>query len=527
MANWFVDTNLATGSNDGTSTDDAWQSIQTALQYSSFTPGDKIWIKRDSSFLASASDIALGDSGTAKEPLYAIGWPRAAETAATGATWTNGSTTVDLVTGLSMDREKHQARYVDAPDGEVYLITKVTDSNTFVIDREYVGPTVTLTDGAFDIQQDSFYTEAQAIDDSGWTIKLSTWTDDADDLPVIDFNDLGYDLYFYNDRHWHIAHLELRDSLDGSGVLRVSGATNLCIEGCLLYQDQNEPCMSGSGTAIYAQRTIFEGSGTGTGQIGISLSDGVFFKAKDVAIYNMGDIGIYGYGTPIKIEAEGLNVGVEAGNGDYDISVERSFIFEGRDVKLGAAVGEVQWDGVDSDVSRCKMSIENYGRVLGVHKTFAPQGTLTKKDVVAGSGDPYKRTGGADSVLEIAFDGTLAPSQETIDEFLAPIFVYTVEATTESKNYRFYVQAEGAVTAAQLWVEVEYVSSYDDTSEYVFSTQRSDEAISARAGASDWSQYIEVTGIQPAVASKVRLKVYCSYYHASNLIYICRKPDIA
>ena len=42
----------------------------------------------------------------------------------------------------------------------------------------------------------------------------------------------------------------------------------------------------------------------------------------------------------------------------------------------------------------------------------------------------------------------------------------------------------------------------------------------ARADADDWDEYIEVTGIAPAVASKVRLLLYTGFYHATDQWYV-------
>jgi hypothetical protein len=194
---------------------------------------------------------------------------------------------------------------------------------------------------------------------------------------------------------------------------------------------------------------------------------------------------------------------------------------EGKDVKFGADVGEVRWETKVGPYSR--VSIENYNKVLGSHKSFTTQGEVTSLAVVAGSGDPYKRTGGADMVLEILFNLSNTtnenPSPDAQDQ-MTPIFTHEFEATTDSRRYRYYVNSEKAVLASELWIEVEYVSAYDDATEYVIKKVRSDEAITIRGDATDWSQYIEVEDIEPAVGSTVRIKCYCSFYDATDKIYI-------
>jgi hypothetical protein len=145
--------------------------------------------------------------------------------------------------------------------------------------------------------------------------------------------------------------------------------------------------------------------------------------------------------------------------------------------------------------------------------------------VAIGSGDPEKRVGGADFV--IAFDPNDSPSNDRIRDYAVEVFCHEFEADTSSKSYRYYVQCVEAVSADELWLECEYVNSYDDTTEYTITTVVSDETITARSGADDWDQYIEVTGIQPAVASKVRIRGMCAYYHATAVIYIDPKVVIS
>lgn len=137
MADFFVDNSVVGGADDGTDWDtNAWNTggnrgTKTALEFGGFTPGDKTWIRRttvyDEAIAAQNADIAPTDDGTAAAPLEFIGWPRAAipNTTITAADWTNGSTMVDNVVGISPVRERHQARYVTAPDGHQYLITAI------------------------------------------------------------------------------------------------------------------------------------------------------------------------------------------------------------------------------------------------------------------------------------------------------------------------------------------------------------------------------------------------------------------
>ncbi len=609
MANWYVDTILSSVANDGTSTDDAWDSIETAMEYNGFAPGDKIWIKRDSSYLCAGAsqDIAPDDDGTSKDPIFFIGWPRAAipDTTITQAGWTNGSNIVDNVIGITPDREKHVGRYVTAPDGFQYMITAVlwesvldgiedgvseftvgsnltnttqtkygkvwgytddggtagtiqyvrdpgsvwvendnlTDADAgdgeiaaagetavgFLIDREYAGSTVTTTNGKFQIEADEDYTEAQAIDDAAFTIKLSTWTDDAHDLPLLDFNGQTSELLLTTDNCYVFRNMDFQDSADTSGMVKFSNCRAIELLGCLFYSTQNAPLVVPNGTHTVIDRCIVEGDfAAGSTQKGINVIGGSHVILKNTAIYNLKDAGII-LSNGGQCWLDNVNIGIEAPNGDEDVEIVKNGNFIGKDVNLGGNIGYIDWEFYIGPESQNK--IENYGKVLGAHRTFSPQGIVDKLGIVAGSGDPYKRSGGADSVLSIVFDETgpdsLSYFTEPHEIWAPPIFTHEFEATTASKSYRYYVQCEGIVTAAQLYIVAEYVDSYDDTSEYTMTTQQSDEAFTARADAEDWAEFMEVTGIQPAVGSKVRIKCYCSYYHATNNIFIDPKVEIS
>jgi len=243
-----------------------------------------------------------------------------------------------------------------------------------------------------------------------------------------------------------------------------------------------------------------------------------YIRLEDIASYGH-QLGLYGNG--LFGDWNNVNLGVEVANSGEDLRVYYTGLVFAKDIKFGGTVQEMDWFsrlGFSSHIS-----IENYNKVLGAHRTFTPQGTITKLDVVAGAGDPVKRSDGADSVIEVQFnlsnanDEFMAPSDY---QWTRPLFEHEFEATTDSKDYRYYVQAEGAVTADDLYIRVEYVSSNNGTSEYTHTTVVSDEAINVRSGSTDWDNYIEVTGIAPSVASKVRIKCYCGYYHAANKIYI-------
>jgi hypothetical protein len=529
MANFFVDSVNGNDTDDGTTMDagggggtGAWATLTKGLT-SMVAAGDILWVRRTFTE-APAAHMQITGTGTASAPYRVIGWPRASDSTADGATWTSGSTTVDLVTTLSMDTQKHCARYVTAPDGDTYMITKVVDANTFLLNREYAGGTVTTTDGAFVIQEDEDYDLAQAIPAAEAT-ERAAWDADPDDLPTWDGTGLAFYIYHNSDAFWTYDNIHF---LTGTAqAMRVRFGRDIWFRGCIFEATANIVPVTIEASWVLFHRCIIFGTGAGNVQNGLAISYG-YTILRDVSIYGTGDHGLSVYESTV--EFDGCNIGVETVTAvDADIQISQGANFYGRDLWLGANVGELERGTASQHHTGTFIKSENHNRVLGAHKTFNAQGEILKTAVVAGSGDPYKRTGGSDSVLEIIYDLSTDAQNvvSPIENLATPILVHEFEATTDRRKYRYYVQAEGAVAASELWMEVEYVSSYGDaTTEYTITKVTSDEAIAARDDASDWSQYIEVDNVIPALASKVRIKIYCSYYHATNKIYIDPLPEV-
>lgn len=525
--NRFVDPYNGNNANDGTTMDLAWQTVEYALESGALAAGYAVWVRRSNNGTPTnelpITDIAPVYDGDESSPLCVIGWPRASA-AATQGDWTQGSSTVDTVVGITLDREQHQARYVTGPDGKTYFITQVVDANTFKILEYYAGSTVTGVNGAFTIQADEDYATAQAIDDSAWTIKKTNWNADAADVPTIDFNDGDYQVAVSADLYHYFKNIQFMDSTDGSGIFLVGDASCWSLfKNCLFKQSvQNDKILATAwSSSLRAEAVTVEGTGSSQ-NIQIGIHGNGFLK--NVAVYGCGDYGIRG-----NFQLDGVNSGIEAQNYDADLAAtgatERII---GRNVRLGGTAGYVNvGSGGYYFLRKDAISIENYGRVLGKHKKWTQSASICVESCVAdGSGSlPSQRSGGAATVVEITvalLDFT--PTQET--GLLA--FEHEYMATTASKSYRYYVQSMGALTATELWLECEYINAYgDETDEYVTTRVLSNETVAARANQADWSQYIEVTGIQPAVASKVRIRCYFSYYHATNLIFIDPKVTIS
>lgn len=526
MPDYFVDSTTGSDGDAGTSMDAAWATLEHALEAGGLAAGDNVWVRRIHVEYSGAptSDVECAYDGSAASPIRVIGWPRASQ-AITSSDWTNGSTGVVIDDG-GMDREKHCGRFITGPDSRVYLITKVTDANNIIVDREYVGSTV--TNQAATISADEDYALAQAIDDSAWTIKKAAWNADAADLPCLDFGNAAYQIIVNADLWHEFWNLEFRDSTDTAGIISCSSNYMLLLGGCLFKTDQNVPLVvPSSGGALDVIRCIFEGSASGTAQRGLAPDPRSTVRIRDSAIYGMGDNGLI---LPGPCLLERVNIGVEAANGDDDMVFGSISITKCIDVKLGGTNGTVDYTGATQLMIFGTESVwfENYGKILGAHKAWTVSAELTKTDVVDGSGDPYKRTGGADSVLAIEnkFSATYSPLNKRVATTVAELRIW---ADTTSKSYRIYCQLKNvaSLTADQILIECLYIKGYDDTTEYELFSVDSDETVTIRDDAADWSQYIEVTGIQPAVASWVILRVKAQWYDADGVLFVDPKVAIS
>jgi len=265
--------------------------------------------------------------------------------------------------------------------------------------------------------------------------------------------------------------------------------------------------------SVFFNQVILTGESEGgkTSQHGFYINGASNVYFKYVAVYNLGGYALV-CGNGI---GEKTNFGIEYQNGRQEI-----YIFAGQvlfnDIRLGGKNGYVYSDNLTPGI----VSIENYN-VLDVHQLFYTNGQVLKSDVEIGSGDPYKRSDGADSVIEILCNlSTLrAP---ILEEWKYLVFEHEFEMDTTLRNYRYYVQckAMSIALASELYLECEYIDQYVNTTTYYKTKVRSDGIIAERSDENDWTQYVEVTGIQPAVASKVRIKCYLSKYDADGRIFI-------
>jgi len=215
-----------------------------------------------------------------------------------------------------------------------------------------------------------------------------------------------------------------------------------------------------------------------------------------------------------------VNLGIELPNNDYDIFLIGGE-FSSVDMNMGGKNGDMYKYGV------ANVFMENKNKQMKFHEHHYYNGEMTNKDTLIDSGDPYRRSNGADSVIEISC-GVSAIRAPTLDEWKYLVFEHEFEVDALNKNYRYYVQCKNMsiVDVKELFLECEYIDQYVSDSVYHTKKVKSDKVISERTGVDDWSQYLEVTGIYPAVKSKVRIKCFLSKYDVDGRIFIDPKVGI-
>ena len=384
----------------------------------------------------------------------------------------------------------------------------------FLIDRDYAGTTVTGVDGKFQIEADEDYATAQAIDDSAWTIKKTAWDANNPSLPVIDFNDGAFNIDVNTDDFHIFRNLEFKDTTDVNGLIGLR-ASSWLLMGCLFKQTAaNAPLLgvAGSRATYRVIRCIFEGSGAGNVQHGVSATNyGVEIYMRDSAIFN---VGRYALLDALSGTLKNVNIGTDIPNNDTEIAAPMSGGLLCLDCKLGGENGYFQ--SLANLVTHAKIQFENFQQILGNHKTYFTGGEYLSTAV---SGEtPDKKL--SDIVLKITPNVNNFEFSEEEQQVRIPLG--EINADAGSQTFKFWLYNDTGVTlndttaTDDIYLQAEYVKSYDDTTEYTMATATSAEIdILDAASASDWD-YLQVT-IVPAVESKVRLWLRISKYEANDI----------
>lgn len=407
----------------------------------------------------------------------------------------------------------------------------------FIIDRPYAGSDA--ADGNFTVAADDHYAADMGteygFDDSGWTIKEAAWDADADDIPVIDFDDGNFQLIFSGDKFFSLYNIEFKDSSDGNGIIYILYSCILTrFINCLFKQSiQNDIIFHVGGlTGIaYLEKCIIEGSNSAnSSQKGVLASTAML---KNCAIFGCGDNGIACDGGVITLQ--NVNIGIEQNNHDDDIQLEDQCSIVGVDVQMGGSNGYIQWT---TPVPLSKVAFENYNKQLGIHRTWFPGGdtgtlgSIRNVDVDNTDNRPNSASpaGNTSDIIEIRPQG--ASGYEFEGDMTHKIFEHIFDATTDSKTYTYYIQNYACGTlndttaTDDIWIKAEYIDAHDASDEYhrveKFSTEID---IAERADADDWDSLS--VAVQPAVASLVKITMYLRKYDADGLIFVDPEPVIS
>jgi hypothetical protein len=562
MANWYVD-DTAGGANDGTSPTDAWTSIVSAITKSDYTPGDKVWVRRTHDETAGAA-WNFGDSGEDGNPLYLIGWPRAA---VTGTADVESGLKAFFDSSVTPNLYQHGARLIrNDTDGNDYFITgigyyvpyddeqaggfaigdtvttaggfsgvviSVVDDGTsghLVFGPGYSGtvadndvllvsavdhgdandPGATKIGTCFIIAQEYQGTDAAA---GNFTIAVDpdyagrpTWAAadaDAHNLPILRM--VTYNLLWSSDYYWQFHNFNVKD---GSYTHRVSGCMGHHIEGCIYEQSGNSRTLYLQESHHRLNRIIVIGPGSGN-TLARNECIGPTIRFTNCAFYNMGDYGLWCRDGNL----ENVNLGIEQPNYDDDLSVYRGGLLRCRDVRLGGNGGSLLLD--QGGVYVCHAGVENYNGVFGEHRYMNATGRWYKV-FVDGTTTPNKKV--SDYVLksEHNFNATYCAP---VPEWTLWVLEHEVKCLAQAYTFKYWIFNDTGETLnsgdpkLNVWLEAEYVKEYTSTTQYLYDKGYSTEQdIAQQGGDTDWD-YVQVS-VTPATASKVRLRFYMSYYNA-------------
>ena len=165
-----------------------------------------------------------------------------------------------------------------------------------------------------------------------------------------------------------------------------------------------------------------------------------------------------------------------------------------------------------------RYDFESYQQIVDNHYCLNCFGDLIKTAANGSADNPTQRNGGSADVIEAVPQSLCAP----YSEFELLNIRLWAEAGV-SKTYRFYVQTDFAtLPTAELKLYGEYLD--EGTGGHLASVE-SDEDITARANAADWSQYVEVT-INPAQTGYIGLYLRLMGYESGKKVWIDPKVVI-
>lgn len=520
MAHKWVSSVRGSDSNNGTTQTLAWATIKKAASTALAT--DTVWVERNHVEADPSAHVVFAQVGTITVPFRVMGTPRASS--AGTANFTQGSTAVTN-SSVSMAETKHEARYITGPDGNQYLIEWVVSTSAFTLATAYVG--ASATGGAFTLQADSDLTEYLALT-AGDGRTEAAWDAQDDTLPTL--NDSTGLYYISSSAGKYLVFKNFQYTAKSNlNYLYLADVKNCVLEG-ILFKTTGAVAgciMAGVNVAsLTIRRCCFKGNSV-NGR-GILLSSGAMANLFDCCFNNMAS----GINSPAgAFKMTGCNFGVVTGNtADIVFTNVPAGVGVMDNCKLNSS-SPYTLAATNNLIDGRFLKSENDQKVRKIHKEYFLNSGYSLRNYGTGS-DVHLRSGGGDSVMECLFNlysavnaGMKQPTGMS-SEGMANLLFEDVfdDMPAVAKSYRYYVQSVGALTTAQLWLEVDYISGYyGDTNNSVRSISKSTSAISARADADDWTQYLEVANVTPATTSRVRVRIFAAYYHAANKFYIDTK----
>lgn len=413
--------------------------------------------------------------------------------------------------------------------GQTRGVASSTGALCFCIDRPYPGSSAAGTAGTIEADED--YTWSQTLTASAQQVAtgaaggngadlLSTWTGDAHDLPIINWNGGNFGDTISR-AQYEVRYLSYRGSSSTTTAnIYNNGSATFKILGCYITANQaGKVALGVINTTL--ERSIIDCTTTG---VTAALSAGGRLIIRNSAFHHLQ------FDLRLNSVQQGLftnvNLGVEgeaSGSELYLQTYMGHIIF--KDVAIGAASTLIS--GHDSTIYNDVMThifFENFNKVLNAHKLYIyDSGTITKNDCTGG--DVVARSGGAPSVAEFLLNTgtyaaqTQAPSGVSSVGYcynFIEIKVWLSSSQLSNINFRFYVQSTtDAMTSSNFWLECEYIDSYTAQG-YHKTIIRSTNSVSARANSSDWTQYLETGSFTPAAAGWVVIRIFDNLYSTNK-----------
>ena len=390
----------------------------------------------------------------------------------------------------------------------------------FCIDRPYPGSSAAGAAGTLEADED--YAWSQTLSSGQGADLLSTWTADAHDMPIINWNGSAT-AYDNPNRLWYeIRNFCVRGAA-GSTIQNITNGAKSLLKLIGIYASANSGRYGLGGDNTLINRCVIDAVGAvGNPSLGINATS-TYCIIMNSAIHHF--INCLSVAAGVKVILNNVNLGVEKESTSSEFgstTIQPDIVL--KDVQFGAAsIIYGTHTAANLGTSPSIIAIENFNKVLNSHKVYIWDiGTITKNDC---TGEPVARTGGGTSVAEFLLNTgtyaaqTKAPAGMSSVGFCPAYIemkVWLSSSQLTNANFKFYVQSvTDALTSDTFWLECEYID-VSTAQGYHKKIITSTESITARANASDWTQFISTGNFTPAVAGWVTIRIFDNLYSANK-----------